>query len=179
MSDKAEFEIMTPSTPAAEPTNRAVTFGSLVSASAGTTAETPAAPQANKDAICRKLRRLTRNSLGFHGNSPLSAAFFADKLVSMSKGRAEDVYLLAQAYYRCGQHRRVVHVLKRHNLLSEATDTSLRHRHLAALSLSESNQWGECLTLVEAVLGSDPNDTRFLNQLMSSVQSATAGSATA
>ncbi len=109
---------------------------------------------------------------------------------------------LWQAYYRIGQYRRVVHVLQRYNLLEDAKDTTLRHRYLAALSLSHSHQWVECLKLVEGplisacvctlhpfwfwgvsyisphppgLLGSDPHDSRCLDQLMSSVQSGKHG----
>ncbi|KAJ7299336.1 hypothetical protein O6H91_Y249500 [Diphasiastrum complanatum] len=92
----------------------------------------------------QKLRSVARDCLAKHLYS--SAIFFADKLVTAGSGLAQDVYLQAQALYQGRQHRRALHLLRTHRLLSAHP----RFRYLAAKCLQEeTKEWEECL----AVLG--------------------------
>ena len=92
-----------------------------------------------------------------------TAVFFADKLVTLSDGAAEDVYLLAQArdalraclwrgltarapqaYVHSGQHRRALALLRAEKL----TTAGERFVHLAGLCLLASRQWEEAIELL-------------------------------
>lgn len=94
-----------------------------------------------------------------------TAVFFADKLVTLSDGAAEDVYLLAQvraapphavaaagflkprlaqAYVHSGQHRRALALLRAEKL----TSAGERFLHLAGLCLVAARQWEEAIELL-------------------------------
>jgi len=94
-----------------------------------------------------QLRSIVQDSLGKHMYD--NAIFFADKLVTMSGGAGDDVYLLCQAYVFTKQHRRALHVLRTTRLATSAA----RFRYLTAKCLAECQEWDECLdTLDEKAL---------------------------
>eukprot|EP00742_Colponemidia_sp_Colp-10_P011512 GILJ01012796.1.p1 GENE.GILJ01012796.1~~GILJ01012796.1.p1 ORF type:complete len:526 (+),score=88.80 GILJ01012796.1:22-1578(+) len=81
-----------------------------------------------------------------------TASFFADKLISFSENELQgdggnaafedDMYMLAEAFYLSGQHRRVVHLLRTRNLIPKQA----RFRLLAAQSMEQCKEWAECLS---------------------------------
>lgn len=92
-----------------------------------------------------------------------TAVFFADKLVTLSDGAAEDVYRLAQArsaprasaargltarfaqaYVHSGQHHRALAFLRAEKL----TSAGERFVHLAGLCLIAARQWEEAIELL-------------------------------
>jgi anaphase-promoting complex subunit 6 len=96
-----------------------------------------------------KLRQLTKNCLANQQYN--HAIFFADKLVSMSKGSpgANDVYMLAQVIYGLGQHKRAYHLIKRHNLLDPLVPATMHYLNFAAQCLITSKQYAECRALLQ------------------------------
>eukprot|EP00899_Mesostigma_viride_P002645 jgi/Mesvir1/12381/Mv00559-RA.3 len=99
-----------------------------------------------------KLRRLVRDCISKH--MATSAVFFADKLVSLSGGCPQDVFLLVQAYMYGRQHRRALHLIRawsaeRAQPLAPGDELALRY--LAAKCLVECGQWEECLSLLDGV----------------------------
>ena len=74
-----------------------------------------------------------------------NAIFFADKLVTLSRGDPDDVYRLAQAYVFTKQHRRTLHVL---NSTKQAKASS-RFRYLTAKCLAECQELDECLVMLD------------------------------
>eukprot|EP00850_Spirogloea_muscicola_P001738 SM000006S19503 [mRNA] locus=s6:1138818:1144930:- [translate_table: standard] len=92
-----------------------------------------------------RLPELARDCLAKH--LPASAAFFADKAVTLSGGAPEHVYLLAEAHHAGGHHRRALQLLRQRGLLR----ANIRFRYLAAKCLEASKDWEECL----AMLGED------------------------
>ena len=90
-----------------------------------------------------RLRAVVQDSLGKHLFD--NAIFFADKLVTLSRGDPDDVYRLAQAYVFTKQHRRALHVL---NKTKQAT-ASARFRYLTAKCLAECQELDECLSLLD------------------------------
>eukprot|EP00808_Paulinella_micropora_P009539 g24322.t1 len=94
-----------------------------------------------------KLRNLIKDCIAKHLYP--SAAFFADKLCTVSKDRDEDVLLLARTYYHAKQYRRATHLLRRKGFLAPTAPRTARY--LGALCLAESSEWEECL----AVLGEE------------------------
>eukprot|EP00873_Tetraselmis_striata_P027901 jgi/Tetstr1/448165/TSEL_035456.t1 len=92
-------------------------------------------------AQCEQLRSLAQDCLEKHIYS--SAAFFADKLVTLSGGRQPgDVYLLAQTLFVSQQYRRTLHLLQRSGLV----EADGRFRYLAAKCQAQCGEWEECLT---------------------------------
>jgi hypothetical protein len=67
------------------------------------------------DGTLMKLRGVVEDCLAKHLNS--SAVFFADKLVSMSGGDRDDVFLYAQALYVGRHYRRALTVMRREGLI--------------------------------------------------------------
>eukprot|EP00397_Hematodinium_sp_SG-2012_P005215 GEMP01005233.1.p1 GENE.GEMP01005233.1~~GEMP01005233.1.p1 ORF type:complete len:528 (+),score=98.35 GEMP01005233.1:116-1699(+) len=88
-----------------------------------------------------------------------TAIFFADKLVSASRGETEDVYTLADCYYYNAEFRRVIHVGVK---FPQALQNSARLRLLNAQALFACEQWEDCLRFLEDHCGSgsveDPRD---------------------
>eukprot|EP00962_Isochrysis_galbana_P040318 scaffold14587_cov107-Isochrysis_galbana.AAC.1 len=86
-----------------------------------------------------QLRSIVQDSLGKHMYD--NAIFFADKLVTMSNGADDDVFLLCQAYVFTKQHRRALHVLRKTGLAG----SSARFCYLTAKCLAECQDWDEAL----------------------------------
>mmetsp|Transcript_63945 Transcript_63945/g.177394 ORF Transcript_63945/g.177394 Transcript_63945/m.177394 type:complete len:559 (-) Transcript_63945:55-1731(-) len=93
--------------------------------------------------ICARLRRLIQESFQKHLYS--TAIFYADKLVSLNH-EAEDLYTLAECYFKNREYRRVLHLLKKH---SDITNGDERLKLLAAQSLMECRDWDQCLRYLE------------------------------
>jgi anaphase-promoting complex subunit 6 len=89
------------------------------------------------------LRRLVADCID--KNLLPSACFYADKLVTLSEGAAEDVFLLAQAYLLNGEHPRALALLRAEGLV----DASPRFTLLAATCLLAAQQWEEALALLQ------------------------------
>ncbi|CAK0895839.1 unnamed protein product [Prorocentrum cordatum] len=104
---------------------------------------------ATVDSICRRLRGLVQEA--FQRHLYTTAVFYADKLVSL-KHEPEDLYTLAECYYKNGEHRRVLHLLKKHG---EVTRGDARLKLLAVQSLMEAKDWDECLRYLEDVAPAD------------------------
>lgn len=71
------------------------------------------------DAIMAQLRSLASSALSQH--LPETAAWYADKLLSLGQGaNRDDVHLLAKAYLQAGDPERALHQLDRHGLSDPA-----------------------------------------------------------
>lgn len=105
--------------------------------------------QATLDSICCRLRRLIQES--FQKHLYATAIFYADKLVSLNH-EVEDLYTLAECYFKNREYRRVLHLLKKH---SDITNGDERLKLLAAQSLMECRDWDECLRYLEDNTSSD------------------------
>ena len=93
------------------------------------------------------LRALVKDCLAKHLYA--GAAFFADKLVTLSGGAPADIYLLAQAHFVGGSPRRALWLL----LGEGAPGAGLvaqdpRFRYLAAQCHAQSGDWSECLKVL-------------------------------
>lgn len=99
--------------------------------------------QATVDGICSRLRQLVQESFQKHLYS--TAVFYADKLVSLN-GDPEDLYTLAECYFKNREYRRVLHLLRKQ---SGAAAADSRLKLLAAQSLMECKDWEECLRFLE------------------------------
>jgi len=64
---------------------------------------------------CERLRSLVQDCMGKHLHA--SAVFYCDKLAALSGDEPADVYLLAQALFLSGQHKRALHLIQRHRLV--------------------------------------------------------------
>jgi len=125
------------------------------------------------ESTLKKLRGVVKDCLQKHLNG--SAVFFADKLVSMSGGDVDDVFLYCQALFTGKHHRRALTVLRREGLIGGDSGTGrsvatyeinrgaqlrdggagvLRFRLLAAQCLHAIGEWDECL----ATLGDGTHD---------------------
>ncbi|XP_041357865.1 cell division cycle protein 16 homolog [Gigantopelta aegis] len=92
-----------------------------------------------------RLRERVRSYIDKHHYD--SALFWADKLVSLSKGCVEDVYWYAQTLYHTGQYHRAVHLIR-----SRKADMSHAEcRYLAAKCLYECKEWEEALNVLDRV----------------------------
>ena len=89
------------------------------------------------------LRRKVRCHLDQHMYE--SAVFLADKLVTMSGGHEDDVYTLAQAYFRAGLHHRAIYTVVEADLVERHS----KFRFLVAKCHVVKENWEEAL----AVLG--------------------------
>ena len=89
------------------------------------------------------LRRKVRCHLDQHMYE--SAVFLADKLVTMSGGHEDDVYTLAQAYFRAGLHHRAIYTVVEAGLVERHS----KFRFLVAKCHVVKENWEEAL----AVLG--------------------------
>eukprot|EP01083_Nonionella_stella_P097135 273046_1 len=96
-----------------------------------------------------------------------NAVFFADKLVTFSKGAPEAIFLLVSAMFHSGQHKRAVATLRRWKFIGESIEREgiyhfdkltsaqrLDFKYIAALCLAECHEWEECIT----VMGSNENE---------------------
>lgn len=101
------------------------------------------------DSICNRLRKLIQESFQKHLYS--TAIFYADKLVSLTRG-VDDLYTLAECYFKNREYRRVLHLLRKHTDITEKDD---RLKLLAAQSLMECKDWDECLRYIEENTSSD------------------------
>jgi len=99
--------------------------------------------QQSLDGICERLRVLVQDS--FQKHLYTSAIFFADKLVSL-KQDTDEIYTLAECFFKNREYRRVLHLLKKH---SEITARDDRLKLLVAQSLMECKDWEECLKYLE------------------------------
>lgn len=99
--------------------------------------------QTTIDSICHRLRGLIQES--FQKHLYTTAIFYADKLVSLNQ-EAEDLYTLAECYFKNREYRRVLHLLKKHGDITNRDD---RLKLLAAQSLMECRDWDECLRYLE------------------------------
>ena len=79
-----------------------------------------------------------------------SAVFLADKLVTMSGGDEQDVYALAQAYFRSGLHRRAIHAIKQAGLVTTDDPRHNRFRFLVAKCCIAKEEWEEALKVLGA-----------------------------
>eukprot|EP00927_Polykrikos_kofoidii_P049073 TRINITY_DN43203_c0_g1_i1.p1 TRINITY_DN43203_c0_g1~~TRINITY_DN43203_c0_g1_i1.p1 ORF type:complete len:596 (-),score=102.27 TRINITY_DN43203_c0_g1_i1:123-1910(-) len=93
--------------------------------------------------ICGRLRQLVQES--FQSHLYATAVFYADKLVSLND-EAEDLYTLAECYFKNKEYRRVLHLLRKH---CDKTKADERLKLLAAQSLIECRDWEECLRYLE------------------------------
>ena len=73
------------------------------------------------ESTLKKLRGVVKDCLQKHLNG--SAVFFADKLVSMSGGDVDDVFLYCQALFTGKHHRRALTVLRREGLIGGDSGT--------------------------------------------------------
>lgn len=73
-----------------------------------------------------------------------TAAFWADKALSLSAGDASDLVLLASSLHSSGQHRRAVHAL----LSSPHLPRSSGLRYLAAKCYVSLQEWEEALLVL-------------------------------
>jgi len=96
------------------------------------------------DRICGRLRKLIQESFQKHLYS--TAIFYADKLVNISQVMEEDLYTLAECYFKNREYRRVLHLLRKH---SNITNGDARLKLLAVQSLMECRDWEECLRYLE------------------------------
>nr|XP_054771442.1 cell division cycle protein 16 homolog [Lytechinus pictus] len=80
-----------------------------------------------------------------------SAVFWADKVVTMSKGDVHDVYMLAQSLYHTKQYHRAAHLIRNRRL----DKTHKAGRYLAAKCLEAVQKWEEALNVLE---GCDESD---------------------
>jgi len=100
--------------------------------------------QPTLDNICGHLRKLIQES--FQKHLYVTAIFYADKLVSLSQHAPDDLYTLAECYFKNREYRRVLHLLRKH---SEITNSDPRLKLLTAQSLMECKDWEECLRYLE------------------------------
>lgn len=94
--------------------------------------------------ISCRLRKLIQES--FQKHLYATAIFYADKLVSLGQQVEEDLYTLAECYFKNREYRRVLHLLRKHN---DITSGDPRLKLLAAQSLIECRDWEECLRYLE------------------------------
>ena len=99
-------------------------------------------PSPEEEVALETLRRLVADCIDKH--LLRSAIFFADKLVTLSDGAAEDVFLLAQVYVYNGEHARALALLQAESL----TAASPRFVHLTAVCLVATSAWDEALLLL-------------------------------
>eukprot|EP00434_Breviolum_minutum_P004554 symbB.v1.2.004017.t1/scaffold227.1/size261201/3 len=96
------------------------------------------------EGICSRLRVLVQDS--FQKHLYVSAIFFADQLVTLKGPEPDEIYTLAECYFKNREYRRVLHLLKKH---SEATERNDRLKLLVAQSLMECRDWEEALRYLE------------------------------
>lgn len=100
-----------------------------------------------------RFRGLVRNYIDKHQYD--SAVFWADKVVTISKGDVHDVYMLAQSLYHTKQYHRAAHLIRNRRL----DKTHKAARYLAAKCLEAVRKWEEALNVLE---GSEEGDITIL-----------------
>ncbi|KAL4427283.1 hypothetical protein ABPG77_003192 [Micractinium sp. CCAP 211/92] len=98
----------------------------------------------------QSLRSLVHDCLAKHMYD--AAAFYADKMVSLSGYSPAEVYTLAQAFYCARQFRRCLQLLRG----TELIEKDVRFRFLAARCLVECKEWEECLAVLGGLDAEDP-----------------------
>jgi len=112
--------------------------------------------QPTLDRICGRLRKLIQES--FQKHLYATAIFYADKLVNLSQCMEEDLYTLAECYFKNREFRRVLHLLRKH---SKITNGDARLKLLAAQSLMECRDWEECLRYLEENTSAGDEDSKM------------------
>ncbi|CAM9441412.1 unnamed protein product [Chrysoparadoxa australica] len=105
----------------------------------------------SKEDVMNHLRQLAVTAL--QQGLAESAAYYADKVVSLGGYDRSDVLLLARAYSMEGKNLRVWKLLVQHGQLTKGDELSLDIVNLAALSLYRAGKHEECLNLLEDALG--------------------------
>jgi len=100
--------------------------------------------QPTLERICCRLRQLVQES--FQKHLYTTAIFYADMLVSLGHQMEEDLYTLAECYFKNREYRRVLHLLRKH---SDVTSRDARLKLLTAQSLMECRDFEECLRYLE------------------------------
>mmetsp|Transcript_52974 Transcript_52974/g.172423 ORF Transcript_52974/g.172423 Transcript_52974/m.172423 type:complete len:569 (-) Transcript_52974:67-1773(-) len=100
--------------------------------------------QATVEKICCRLRGLVQDA--FQKHLYTTAIFYADKLASLSHFEPEDLYTLAECYFKNHEYRRVLHLLRQHGNIVGSDE---RLKLLAAQSLLACKDWEECLRYLE------------------------------
>lgn len=102
------------------------------------------------EGICSRLQVLVQDS--FQKHLYASAIFFADQLVTLKGAGPEEIYTLAECYFKNREYRRVLHLLKKH---SETTERNDRLKLLVAQSMMECRDWEEALRYLESTWPED------------------------
>eukprot|EP00435_Cladocopium_sp_Y103_P014881 s3533_g3.t1 len=102
------------------------------------------------EGICSRLQVLVQDS--FQKHLYVSAIFFADQLVTLKGAGPDEIYTLAECYFKNREYRRVLHLLKKH---SETTERNHRLKLLVAQSLMECRDWEEALRYLESTWPED------------------------
>eukprot|EP00444_Apocalathium_aciculiferum_P035811 CAMPEP_0183481112 /NCGR_PEP_ID=MMETSP0370-20130417/174370_1 /TAXON_ID=268820 /ORGANISM="Peridinium aciculiferum, Strain PAER-2" /LENGTH=172 /DNA_ID=CAMNT_0025674221 /DNA_START=76 /DNA_END=591 /DNA_ORIENTATION=+ len=100
--------------------------------------------QATVEKICCRLRGLVQDA--FQKHLYTTAIFYADKLASLSHFEPEDLYTLAECYFKNHEYRRVLHLLRQHGNIVGSDE---RLKLLVAQSLLACKDWEECLRYLE------------------------------
>eukprot|EP00929_Paragymnodinium_shiwhaense_P113542 TRINITY_DN81828_c0_g1_i1.p1 TRINITY_DN81828_c0_g1~~TRINITY_DN81828_c0_g1_i1.p1 ORF type:complete len:583 (+),score=114.60 TRINITY_DN81828_c0_g1_i1:129-1877(+) len=95
------------------------------------------------ESVCCRLRSLVQES--FQKHLYPTAVFYADKLVCLNRD-PEDLYILAECFFKNREYRRVLHLLQKHSAVTKQDD---RLKLLAVQSLMECKEWDECLEYLE------------------------------
>ena len=110
----------------------------------------------------RELRR--KVSACLEQNLHKTAAFLADKLVALSDGMNDDVYLLARSYFMGREFRRAIHLLDSRGLLTLSPEgvlgegVILKYIHLATQCWIANGQHDEAHEYLERLLGTITDD---------------------
>ena len=102
----------------------------------------------------KQLRSVVHDCLAKHMYE--AAAFFADKLVTLSGYAPPEVYTLAQAFFCSRQFRRCLQLLRS----TELVEKDLRFRYLAARQATAAAAAGDC---TPAPLRGNQNNTHTFN----------------
>ncbi|KAH8065578.1 hypothetical protein JL721_8131 [Aureococcus anophagefferens] len=118
-----------------------------------------------QSARLRKLRATVENAL--RNEMATTAVWYADKLVTLSRGNVEDVLLLARSFYASGDHARAARALETRKAYGSARQPAaqfergvtaasaapeLRARLLAARCLAKCGRHADCVATLEPAL---------------------------
>ncbi|KAH8093042.1 hypothetical protein JL720_5217 [Aureococcus anophagefferens] len=118
-----------------------------------------------QSARLRKLRATVENAL--RNEMATTAVWYADKLVTLSRGNVEDVLLLARSFYASGDHARAARALETRKAYGSARQPAaqfergvtaasaapeLRARLLAARCLAKCGRHADCVATLEPEL---------------------------
>lgn len=90
-----------------------------------TTDEAWAAVDPKKARRLVRLREVVRDAL--ENDMAATAAWYADKLVTLSQGKPEDVLLLARSYFASGDYARAARVLRAHKTFDAPLQPTVQH----------------------------------------------------